>query len=183
MRVVIKLECSTGWWRFSFFFIFERRGCCCSCPFFGGLYFSICVFPIKMKATRTGGLFLFSLILLLVYIPLGFRSVACCCYASLFSCILKETVKPGDFQEEQHNWFRSQNFLWEIFCVYFPFDLWFFFLNYYYHFSWFLFLFLFFHSYFCSVGRVIFVRLLTFCGFKSSSFFSIIPNNNPRRNL
>jgi hypothetical protein len=28
-----------------------------------------------------------------------------------------------------------------------------------------------FHSYFCSVGRVIFGRLLTFCGFKSSFFF------------
>jgi hypothetical protein len=23
MRVVIKLECSTGWWRFSFFFFFS----------------------------------------------------------------------------------------------------------------------------------------------------------------
>lgn len=131
---------------------------------FWGLYFSICVFPIKMKATRTGGLFLF-LLLLVLYIPLGLRSVACCCYASLFSCILKETVKPGDFQKEQHNWFQSPNFLWEIFCFYLPFDFVIFFLLLSF-FVIFIFIII-----FCSVGRVIFGRLLTFCGFKSSFFF------------
>jgi len=77
MRVVIKLECCTGCGGFFlyYFFLGKERLLLLLLSIFLGC-FSICVFPIKMKATRT------QVVSFLSGVPLDLRSVACCCYAS-----------------------------------------------------------------------------------------------------
>ncbi len=171
MRVVIKLECSTGWWRFSFFFFFHfwKERLLLFLSIFGGLYFSICVFPIKMKATHPQVVsfsFLSAAAGAAYTVGSPFRCLLLLCVS--FLMYLEGNCETRGLPRREHNWFRSQTFLWEIFCFYFPFDFVIFF--YYYHFSWFFFYY-YFSFLFLFSGKGYFRQAIDFLRFQIILFF------------
>lgn len=138
---------------------------------FLGLFLYICVFPIKTKSHKHR--WSLSLFFLLVYrwVSVPLLAVA---RLRLFLLYFEGNCETRGLPRREHNWFRSQNFLWKIFCVYFPFD----FPNFcYYHFViFFSFLFFQWESLFLADYWLSAVS-------KSSSFFPLVFQFIIHRNL